>query len=100
MQVAQAFNQPLLKYYATKRIEGLDPNEYGTDPIYYLVSEYSANNATEDYDQSWYIKDEDMYAGLLTDFHFRHRPSDYPRPWQKVVKVSASPSTRFARKGG
>ena len=36
-----------------KRIEGLDPELYGTEPIKYLVSEYSANNATDDYDESW-----------------------------------------------
>ena len=91
VQVAQAFNQPLLKYYATKRIEGLDPNEYGTDPIYYLVDEYDEGNASgaeskSQWDGSWYIKQEDKVAGLLTDFHFRHSPEAYSRPNDALIR--------------
>lgn len=48
-QVSQAFNKPLLTYYKAKRIEGLG-EEYGDEPIFYLVAEYSASNAC---DGSW-----------------------------------------------
>ena len=38
--ISEVFNQPLLQHYAATPIAGLDPAEYGTEPIYYLVSEY------------------------------------------------------------
>ena len=30
---------------------------------------------------------QDRLAGLLTDFHFRHTPEDYPRPWCPRIKA-------------
>jgi len=29
-----------IRFYSSKAIDGLDPDVYGTDPIYYLVGEY------------------------------------------------------------
>ena len=43
--VAEVFNTPLLRHYASTPVHGLDPEEYGTDPIYYLVDEYDEGNA-------------------------------------------------------
>ena len=37
-QVAEFFNEPLLRYYASLRVD-VDPAVYGTDPIFYLVAE-------------------------------------------------------------
>ena len=87
--VAEVFNQPLLRFYASTPISGLDPDEYGTEPIYYLVGEYNEANASspEEGSQSWYVRQEDQLAGLLTDFHFRHQPSAYPRPNQRLVAL-------------
>lgn len=81
-QIAELFNEPLLRFYAAKAISGLDPQEYGTDPIYYIVHEYSESNVDADgeWANSWYVKEEDKFAGLLTDFTFRHSPEDYKRP--------------------
>ena len=82
-KVAEIFNEPLLRFYATRAIQDLGP-EYGTDPIYYLVSEYSALNAVgptyREWMQSWYVREADPLAGLLTDFKFRHSPGSYPQP--------------------
>ena len=56
----------------------------GTEPIYYLVSEYSELNAYgptfAEWLKSWYVRDQDRLAGLLTDFKFRHTPFSYPQP--------------------
>lgn len=38
LQVARFFNEPLLTYYATNKIAGLDEAVYGPDPIYYLCT--------------------------------------------------------------
>ena len=86
---SQVFNQPLLRHYATTPISGLDPEEYGTEPIYYLVSEYDESNASPpaQWTQSWYVRQEDQLSGLLTDFHFRHDPNAYPRPNQRLVAM-------------
>ena len=35
--------------------------------------------------QSWYVRERDPLAGLLTDFRFRHTPEDYPRPSQPCI---------------
>lgn len=79
-QVARFFNEPLLRYYATTRIAGLDLEVYGEEPIYYLYSEYSETNSMDKWEDSWYIKDDQSHAGLLSDFHFRHEPGTYPTP--------------------
>ena len=89
-QVAELFNEPLLHAYTSAPIEGLGP-EYGSAPIYYLVGEYDeANSYGPSYDEwvnSWYVRQQDRLAGLLTDFHFRHTPEDYPRPWCPRIKA-------------
>ena len=89
-QVAELFNEPLLHAYTSAPIEGLGP-EYGSAPIYYLVGEYDeANSYGPSYDEwvnSWYVRQQDRLAGLLTDFHFRHTPEDYPRPWSPRIKA-------------
>ena len=89
-QVAELFNEPLLHAYTSAPIEGLGP-EYGSAPIYYLVGEYDEANAYgPSYDEwvnSWYVRQQDRLAGLLTDFHFRHTPEDYPRPWCPRIKA-------------
>ena len=89
--VAEVFNTPLLRHYASTPVHGLDPEEYGTDPIYYLVDEYDEGNASgaeskSQWDGSWYIKQEDKVAGLLTDFHFRHSPEAYSRPNDALIR--------------
>ena len=43
--------------------------------------------------QSWYVRERDPLAGLLTDFRFRHTPEDYPRP----CLLYTSPSPRDQR---
>ena len=91
--VAEVFNQPLLKHYASTAIADLNPDDYGDEPIYYLVEEYDeANCATrDDFSDSWYVKQEDKVAGLLTDFTIRHDPEVYKRPncrlagWLRVL---------------
>ena len=86
--VADLFSAPLLKYYSTAAIPNLDPEEYGEEPIYYIVTEYSPDNATpDDYLCSWYILDSQQVAGLITDFHFRHEPGTYPQPNQRTIAV-------------
>lgn len=86
-QVAEVFNEPLLRFYSQKSISGLDPKEYGVDPIYYIVTEYSESNVDPDgvWANSWYVKEGDGSAGLLTDFMFRHCPEDYRRPNTIVI---------------
>ena len=74
---------------ALQAIDGLDPKEYGTDPIYYLCPEYSADNAYDDQDaqwvNSWYVRTDWELAGLLTDFSFRHHPGDYAQPNRRTI---------------
>ena len=31
------------------------------------------------------MRQQDRHAGLLTDFHIRHTPGDYPRPWHPWI---------------
>lgn len=87
-QVSELFNVPLLGFYSKKAIEGLDES-YGSDPIYYLVTEYSEENVDEDGDWagSWYIKQDQQFAGLLTDFSFRHTPGSYPQPNAAFIEL-------------
>jgi hypothetical protein len=89
-QVAELFNEPLLHAYSKSAIDGLGP-EYGTAPIYYLVGEYDETNSYgpsyDNWVNSWYVRQQDRYAGLLTDFHIRHTPEDYPRPWYPRIKA-------------
>jgi len=86
-QVAEIFNEPLLRYYSQRSIEGLDES-YGPDPIYYLVVEYSDRNVNEEgaWCDGWYIKQDDQVAGLLTDFNFRHCPEDYDTPSAVLIR--------------
>lgn len=89
-KVAELFNEPLLHAYSKSAIDGLGP-EYGTAPIYYLVGEYDETNSYgpsyDNWVNSWYVRQQDRYAGLLTDFHIRHTPEDYPRPWYPRIKA-------------
>ena len=56
-------------------------------PYFYLITEYSASNARpDDFMMSWYIPEDKLWSGLLTDFHFRHDPRSYPRPNQRSVE--------------
>ena len=89
--VAEVFNAPLLRHYSSLAVDGLDSEVYGTDPIFYLVSEYDEGNSygsasREQWALSWYIKAEDKVAGLITDFHFRHSPETYPRPNAPLIR--------------
>lgn len=89
-EVPEMFNEPLLKYYTSNPIKGLDPEMYGTDPIYYLVDEYDEANAHEEdvwYDASWYTRIDGDAAGLLDDFTFRHTPADYNRPNARIANI-------------
>lgn len=83
-EVAEVFNQPLTNHYGKLPIAGLDPELYGTDPIMYMVSEYSAANASE---TGWYVLEDEDKAGMITDFRIRHDPSVYSHPTDKVVKL-------------
>jgi len=85
-QVAKFFNEPLLHRYSRLAISGLDPAEYGDEPIYYIVTEYDPNNATVDWEGSWYIREDESVAGLLTDFKFRHDPGSYATPNAKLIR--------------
>ena len=87
LQVAELFNEPLVKHYAALQIEGLDREAYGDEPIYFLVSEYDEGNSygPDQWMDSWYIRQDDQLAGMLTDFHFRHAPGEYPRPGERLV---------------
>lgn len=87
--VAEVFNQPLLSYYARLPIANLDPELYGTEQIYYLVASYDAKNSygIERWAHSWYVRQEDAVAGLLSDFEIRHCPDDYPQHSRKLIEV-------------
>jgi len=90
--VAEVFNQPLLKHYSAEAVNGLDTEVYGSEPIYYLVAEYDEANSfgAQQWAQwaaSWYIKQDDKVAGLLTDFCFRHEPDSYARPNRRLARV-------------
>ena len=85
-QVARFFNEPLLQYYTSQRILGLDEEVYGSEPIYYLVSDYSEENAAAQWVDSWYVREEEQLAGLVTDFRFRHTPGAYPRPNEALIR--------------
>ena len=87
--VAEVFNTPLLRHYSQTPIRDLDPLQYGSEPIYYLVAEYDEANAYggDRWLESWYIRQEERVAGLLTDFHFRHTPGAYPTPHRRIVRV-------------
>ena len=82
--IAEVFNGPLLRHFAKLPVAGLDPATYGEDPIFYLVAEYDEANASTG---SWYVRQEDKVAGLLTDFHFRHAPGTYPQPNRRLAAV-------------
>jgi hypothetical protein len=60
--------------YPTLPYPTISSRRYGTEPIYYLVGEYSEENAADIWEHSWYIKNEQQLSGLLTDFKFRHAP--------------------------
>eukprot|EP00516_Mucochytrium_quahogii_P013684 CAMPEP_0203802416 /NCGR_PEP_ID=MMETSP0100_2-20121128/12069_1 /ASSEMBLY_ACC=CAM_ASM_000210 /TAXON_ID=96639 /ORGANISM=" , Strain NY0313808BC1" /LENGTH=770 /DNA_ID=CAMNT_0050709625 /DNA_START=95 /DNA_END=2407 /DNA_ORIENTATION=+ len=89
--IAELFSSVAIKYYSTTAIAGLDPNEYGTDPIYYLVSEYDPANAYDDPEtqwvNSWYVREDWDLLGALSDFHFKHSPDEYSRPWTAKVPL-------------
>jgi hypothetical protein len=85
--VSRFFNQPLLTFYSKQRILGLDEEVYGDEPIYYLVTSYSDDNAGEHWADSWYVREDQPLAGLLTDFRFRHNPGDYPRRNEWLIRA-------------
>ena len=87
--IAEVFNAPLLRHYDRTAIAGLDPDAYGEEPIYYLVSEYDESNSYGplEWSKSWYVRQGDPLAGLLTDFHFRHDPEAYPRPSKRLIAL-------------
>jgi len=87
-QVPEIFNEPLVRYYSSIAIDGLDES-YGPDPIYYLYPEYSEQNVDPngDWAGSWYIREDEQYAGLLNDFKFRHSPQDYPTPHAVTIQT-------------
>ena len=68
------------QFYSRLPVVGLDQSVYGTEPIYYLVVDYSEENATPRWEDSWYIRKDQMLSGLLTDFRFRHLSGAYPTP--------------------
>ena len=87
-ELSSLFNDVVSRYYTATAIAGLDPNEYGTDPINYLVGEYDETQAYDDpklWHRSWYIRREWKLAGLLTDYTVRHNPADYDRPWHRHI---------------
>jgi acetyl esterase/lipase len=89
-EIPMLFSKPVLKYYTKTPIRGLDPEEYGTDPIYYLVGEYASENAYDDEKQwvhSWYIKESWQFAGLISDFHVRHDPNAYEKIWSPRIWI-------------
>ena len=53
------------------------------------MAEYDEANAYggDRWLESWYIRQEERVAGLLTDFHFRHTPGAYPTPHRRIVRV-------------
>ena len=86
--VAEVCNDPLVRHYATTPIAGLDADVYGDAPIYFLVSEYDEANSfgADRWAESWYIRQDEQVAGLLTDFKFRHSPCEYPQPNAPLVR--------------
>ena len=48
---------------------------------------YESSNATDDWMHSWYIREDQQLAGLLTDFHFRHEPGKYETPNSRTIRV-------------
>jgi len=105
-EIADVFAQPILKYYSETSINGLDPTVYGTDPIYYLVTEYDPANAMGckrdgtwyvlKRDQTWYVLEPaltgeeitDMHylPGTLTDFKIRMHPTEHCRPNDRAIE--------------
>lgn len=82
-EVAEMFAEPVLKHYAGTAIAGLGP-DYGTEPIYYIVTEYDEANAS---DTGWYVRaDQKNKSGLLTDFKYRHEPKSYTKPNAAAIK--------------
>lgn len=81
-EVSETFAEPVFEHYAGTKIEGLDPKDYGTEPIYYIVTEYAESNSSE---TGWYVVESDQRSGLLTDFRYRHQPGRYPQPHKETT---------------
>jgi hypothetical protein len=68
----------MLAYYKKERIRGLDPAEYGDEPILYLCPEHDPSQARCDENpSSWYVPSDAQLSGLVSDFQFRHAPQAY-----------------------
>ena len=50
------------------------------------MSDYSEENAAAQWADSWYVREEEQLAGLVTDFRFRHTPGAYPRPNEALIR--------------
>jgi len=81
-RIAEFFNHFVLAFYEKAEVQGLDVEEYGPDPIKYLVTDFDASQCTPD---SWYVHEDEDGAGLITDFQFRHAPTKYPKKARRLI---------------
>eukprot|EP00041_Stephanoeca_diplocostata_P029250 m.858809 g.858809 ORF g.858809 m.858809 type:complete len:394 (+) comp23525_c0_seq1:370-1551(+) len=85
-EVAETFAEPVLTYYSKTAIAGLNPDDYGTEDILYIVTDYDEANAAYG-DAGWYVRMDEAKAGLITDLCVRHQPDKYAKPNQRLIRL-------------
>lgn len=87
-EVGSYFNAPLAKKLGATEIAMKEKKSY---TINYLYPDYRLDNAINPdgsyTDDGWYILEEEMKSGLLSDYRVRHNPKLYAHSSESIMKA-------------
>ena len=81
--------EPVLKHYAGTAIAGLSA-DYGTEPIFYIVTEYDEANASAPGEGGWYIKAEEKAKSGTRGPAASSSAVYYPHHWRRTSGPSSA----------